>query len=252
MRKWTLEQAKRVIADVVAEQKLLLNRSCDATRENVISEDEVVKMKDLELSPKKPEEVDVPFVSMDNGGFQGIAKEKILRWSRLRLAAARLMREDGLQSEALPVIREALKGFEWSLGKNDLETLSCAIHVGNILRDLTYQTNDKSTKTTILDEAMSLYERVREGRAAQLGEDSPATLWALNNISLCLDIRGDKQEAENLCRRTYEGRLRILGEQHGDTLTSLNNLAFFKSNRSEYKGAVEMFRKAVRISTDVK
>ena len=263
LREWTLKQARRVVAEAAEEQRQLKGggEDRDSThddeegipRECTAEENGVASLVGLELEPKEQGDVEGPRVrAMVESHEVASSKDKLLRWSRLRLAAARLLREDQLQTEALPILREALKGFERAYGEDHLETLSCANQLGNVLRDLVHQSEVTETKNIFLDEAMSLYERVRVGRTAHLGEESPGTLWAMNNISLCLQIRGDKEEAEEMCRRTYEGRLRILGERHGDTLTSMNNLTFFKFNRGEYRDAVEMFRKAMAISTDAK
>lgn len=92
-----------------------------------------------------------------------------------RLAFSRAGNFDGAQE----LIREALGGFQDTLGPEHPRTLGAKSELASILRE-----------QGALDEARRLYEEALSGQRATLGDCHPATLCSINNMASVLTDLG--------------------------------------------------------------
>jgi tetratricopeptide (TPR) repeat protein len=76
-------------------------------------------------------------------------------------------------------------------------------------------------------------KRVLEIRRAQLGEEDPATLAALDRLGQLYGYQGRFEEAEELLVDAFEARKRILGPECPDTLESMSHLAWFMHAKAQ-------------------
>ena len=65
------------------------------------------------------------------------------------------------------------------------------------------------------DDAISILQRVVDGRRALLGEENADTLLALNSLASVYKTVGRVGDAELCYRKVYQGKSRQLGESHG-------------------------------------
>jgi hypothetical protein len=82
-----------------------------------------------------------------------------------------------------------------------------------------------------LTDARRLQERVLEARIRVLGEEHPATLTSMGNLTLLLIQAGDREDAIRLLRKCLAGRRKVLGENHPDTLATAEHLKKLEEQR---------------------
>ena len=114
----------------------------------------------------------------------------------------------------LQMAEAAAQGLERTLGPDHPQTLTTLNNLATA-----YQTVGR------LPEAISLLERVRDGRIAKLGPDHPQTLTTLNNLATAYQAVGKLPEAIALLERVRDARIAKLGPNHADNMSTLNNLA---------------------------
>ena len=167
-----------------------------------------------------------------------------------------VLRAQGKNAEAEPILRATLEGRRRVLGADHPDTLSSLANFGSllhaegklaeaepILREACAGLREKlgmDHRETLgaiddlallcsaqgkLDEAEPLYREVLAIQRKKLGDDHVETLTSMNDLALLCWARGKLAEAETLFRESLAARRRKVGDDHPDTLLSINNLA---------------------------
>jgi serine/threonine protein kinase len=96
-------------------------------------------------------------------------------------------------------------------------------------------------------EAVSLYDRARQTREAQLGADHPDTLVSMSNLATGYKAAGKLDLAVPLHEQTLKRRKARLGTDHPDTLNSMNNLASAYRVAGRVDEAVRLFEEVLNV-----
>lgn len=142
--------------------------------------------------------------------------------------------DNGLYSSAEPLLRQAHKICQRSLGPAHRDTLVIANNLASLLQ----LKGDHRTAEPLLRKALEASRRA-------LGPDHPSTLVTANNLAFLLERMGRYADAESLHRRTLETRERASGPDHPETLTSASNLALVLEKRGDYAGAEALHCRAL-------
>eukprot|EP00457_Paulinella_chromatophora_P000829 gb/GEZN01000829.1/.p1 GENE.gb/GEZN01000829.1/~~gb/GEZN01000829.1/.p1 ORF type:complete len:1062 (+),score=199.70 gb/GEZN01000829.1/:200-3385(+) len=189
---------------------------------------------------------------------------------------AGVLYNQGKISEAEPLFRCVLEGYEAKFGATDPRILKAVNNLSHLLkaqgkwteaelltrrslegREKAFGTTHPNTLVVVsnlasllhsqgkLREAEPLYRRALQGFEAQYGESHPDTLLAVDNLATFLQAQGKLNDAELLYRRALEGREAKLGEMHPDTLITVNNLATLLNDQGKLSEAEPLYRRAL-------
>lgn len=144
------------------------------------------------------------------------------------------LERDGKWDKAEFMFRNAVKGFERTLGRNHLNTLNSLSRLGSVV-----YAQDK------YNEAERIDREVLEKRRRIFGAEHLDTFISLNNISSVLWSQGKCDEAEKIDREVLKKREKVLGADHPDTLVSLSNIGSVLWYQEKYVEAEKMYRKVL-------
>lgn len=125
----------------------------------------------------------------------------------------------GRYDEAEPLLENALRAREASLGPAHEETL---VVVGNLAALLRYRGDLKRAERLAL--------RAHRGRVQELGEGHVNTAVAASNLALCKLDRGEHGEAQRLARLALQGARSAVGVNHPLALQMQVHLALVLAN----------------------
>jgi tetratricopeptide (TPR) repeat protein len=125
-------------------------------------------------------------------------------------------REEGAE---LAIQVEAIWDASAATGSTDLQL------AGQLLRARSWVVRQLRAAAD-LTRASDIGHRVLTDCIRVLGEESPDTLMARNNLAYAYRAAGRLAEAISLYEKNLAERVRVLGEDHPDTLLSRNNLAY--------------------------
>ena len=89
-------------------------------------------------------------------------------------------------------------------------------------------------------EAEKFQIQVLDARSRLLGEEHPATIWAMGNLAATYESLGKYADAEKLKTQALDMRTRLFGEEHLDTIGAINNLANTYQNLEKYADAEKL------------
>lgn len=151
--------------------------------------------------------------------------------ARLLQELARTMNTLGLNAEAEPALREALRIRELRLGPDHADTLLSTHALGSLLSTLGRE-----------DEAVELLRKSYERQSQTLGPDHVATMRTGMTFGGALRRQGNLKEAERIWRRTLEDQRRVLGPDDPQTLKSLNNMGVVHATLGRFNDAEACWR----------
>ncbi|MFF4755331.1 tetratricopeptide repeat protein [Streptomyces sp. NPDC002514] len=150
----------------------------------------------------------------------------------------RLLQEGGQLVVAEQRLREALAGWERLRGQDDVQTLSIATNLGNILLDLGRR-----------EEAEGLMRDTVARRTRTLGATHPDTLSSRNTLAGALRGSLDRlAEAE----RMYRGMLADTVADSDQALTVRHNLAAVLIHQGRHAEALTMYGELVEVRSRLK
>lgn len=153
---------------------------------------------------------------------------------------AKLLLDEGDDSAAVRLLREALKLRKKTLGLEHQDTIDNLSQLAFIL----LTTGDYEAAEPLLRQTLSLREKT-------LGPEHPESVSCLNNLALLLNNIGDYDAAEPLFRRALEIRERTLGDEDPATARSMNALAATLMEKDELDAAEPLFRRALAVERKV-
>jgi len=101
------------------------------------------------------------------------------------------------------------------------------------------------------DNALRIFEKVKEIREGILGEDHPDTAETYNNIAFMYSKLNEYAMALEWNQKALVIKEKVLGKEHPDTATTYNNIAFMYGEQGEYASALEWHQKALVIKEKV-
>lgn len=151
--------------------------------------------------------------------------------ARLLQQLADTMNTLGINREAEPVLRDALRLRLDELGPNHEDTLQSAHSLGSLL-----------TTLGRYDEALLILRDTHDRRSRTLGADHHATLRTGTSLGGAYRRAGDAAEAERVWSVTLQAQRRVLGADHKDTLRTLNNLGVAAATQGKLEMAETLWR----------
>lgn len=133
---------------------------------------------------------------------------------------ALVLRDQGEYDIAEKMSRQALKGYEKTMGIEHPSTLST------------------------VDAMASVYRRALEGREKTLGLEHVDTLFSVNNLATALQSQGDHKTPEKSYRQAIQG-FEALGIEHPRTVCPVQNLASLHQKQGKYEAAEKLHRQAL-------
>ncbi|KAJ5727225.1 Tetratricopeptide-like helical [Penicillium malachiteum] len=189
-----------------------------------------------------------------------------------------VFREQGKYKEAEAMYRQALVGFEKSLGPEHFHTLGALGHIGDTLAHqrrykeaeaVFRQVLEGSQKAFVpehssnffammnlgmvfkhqdkYEKAKVIYEQALEGREKALGLEHPHSFAVVGSIASLLERQKKYQEAETLYRQALEGHTKASGPEHSDTICVLCRLGFVLAQQGRHGEAKAMYERALEI-----
>lgn len=137
-------------------------------------------------------------------------------------------------TEAEPLAREALEGYQGLLPEGDFRIAQAMNNLAGVLQ----QQSKLNDAETLYREAITLQE-------VSLGPESPGLAEMLANLA---DVLADQErfdEALPLLERARAIQLEVLGETHADTLLTNNNLASLLHHLRRYEDAETLYRQTL-------
>ncbi len=122
----------------------------------------------------------------------------------------------------------AAQAVERKLGPNNFDAENMLSYLAVMYEDLGR-----------FDEAVTLFERVRDTRVARLGPDHIVTLQPRQNLGHAYLLAGKLPEAIALLKQVYDAEVK-LGPDHSLTITTANNLAVALSHAGKDAEAVAL------------
>lgn len=107
---------------------------------------------------------------------------------------ARALHDDGRLSEAVPLLRDAVRSLAVALGDEHLHTLAAQVDLADLLRERGGLGDVEEAETILRAQAPRLEE--------QLGASHPDALLACINVAICVAWRGDLIAAQAMLRAT--------------------------------------------------
>ncbi|KAJ4855360.1 tetratricopeptide repeat domain-containing protein [Trichoderma breve] len=178
-------------------------------------------------------------------------------------------------SKAEILLKQAIQGFEKTLGPKHKSTLNATNTLGNALRnqgrlneaeakykqilqerELTLGPEHISTLETVsnlgvvykeqgrLNDAEALLERALQG-FEKLDSGHKSIFNILNNLGLVYRAQGQLDKAEAICIRVLQGQENKLGPEHISTLDAVNNLGLVYLEHHQLDKAEAMFKRAL-------
>ena len=142
---------------------------------------------------------------------------------------AHTMRERGRRdAEVLKMAEAAAQAVERKLGPNNSDAENMLSYLAVMYEDLGR-----------FDEAIALFERVRDTRGARMGLDHIIMLQPLQNLGHAYVLAGKLPEAIALLKQVYDAEVK-LGPDHSLTITTANNLAVALSQAGKAAEAVAL------------
>ncbi|MBY0232866.1 MAG: tetratricopeptide repeat protein [Gemmataceae bacterium] len=162
-------------------------------------------------------------------------REALVRTQELNGSAVALYKEARFK-EALPLLHEALKLAEETLGKRHPLYAMSLNNLAMLLRDM----GDRKAALPLFREALGVH-----GEA--LGRRHPGYAISLSNLAALLRDMGDQKAALPLFRQALAIQKEALGEWHPDYAVGLNNLARLLSEMGAQKAALPLLREALEV-----
>ncbi len=120
----------------------------------------------------------------------------------------------GRLDDAVPIVREVLRGTEAHFGASSIEYF---VAVDNLATTLSGRGE--------FAEAIELNRVALEGNRKLFGEEDYRTIRSQSNLAFKLDSTGRSKDAEPLFRKVVASNRKSLGNDHPDTVTSIVNHA---------------------------
>ncbi len=153
---------------------------------------------------------------------------------------ARAEFDRGRYTEAEPLFRKALAGYEEALGAKHSFTASALSRLGG---NLGAQGRPKEAER-LYRQALAVYEEV-------LGPRHPNTAKSYGNLASILDTQGRYKEAEPLHRKALAINEEVLGPRHPDTAISRNNVAYNLDLQGRFTEAEPLLRTALAVREEM-
>ncbi len=151
---------------------------------------------------------------------------------------AHALRERGRRdAELVKMAEAAAQAVERKLGPNNFDAENMLAYLAVVYEDLGR-----------FDEAITLFERIRDTRVARLGPDNIATLQPLQNLGHAYLLAGKLPEAIALLKRVHAAEVK-LGPDHSLTITTANNLAVALSHAGKDAEAVALLEPVLDTAT---
>ena len=100
------------------------------------------------------------------------------------------------------------------------------------------------------EKAMSVFEKLYDEEAQNLGEDHPDTISTLHNYATCCGKVGDKKKALELHIKLYDAECRLHGEEDPHTFIALSNLANAYAEVGDCQKALELFERVYKLQCE--
>jgi non-specific serine/threonine protein kinase/serine/threonine-protein kinase len=151
-----------------------------------------------------------------------------------------VMHEEGRDSDAEKLDRDALARYRQAFGVEHHGTLAAMSDLASILRaQFRYE------------DAETLQRETFETQTRVLGPESEDTLTSMNNLANTLSYEHKYAEAEALRRRALDIQRRVLGPEYPDTLRSMMNLGDTLYLEGRYSDAENLERETLGIQKRV-
>ena len=129
--------------------------------------------------------------------------------------------------------RQALAGYQATLGTDDLATITVMNNLGVLLE-----------QEGLFDEAEPLLRDALDKGQNVLGPGHPTTLRTMNNLALLYESQGNFDRAESMYLVPLQVLDKTLGVNHPDAVAITNNLAFLYMLQENYPKAATMFERS--------
>lgn len=134
-----------------------------------------------------------------------------------------------------------------SASLDDLITRVAMLDVGDAVAiDANYAIAEAYRKMDRLDEAITFYDKVADGRKTLLGAEHPQTLLAMHQAAHTSALAQQFDKAVELYAEVVAGRSKTLGPAHEYTLLSLSNAALIQAKRGKVAEAAALYQDLLR------
>ncbi len=144
---------------------------------------------------------------------------------------AELLADSGDHDTAMPLLQQAVAGFQRLYGPEHQETLDAD---ACLARSLQCQGQSVAAEAAM--------QQVLETRRRVLGDQHLETLESANNLAVILAAQGKLDEAERLMREAHAGCQNVLGSDHPQTIDSALNVAHLLLVRNKLPEAEQVLR----------
>lgn len=154
----------------------------------------------------------------------------------------------GEAGKAQPLLEEALKCYEATVGKQHASTASVLQNLALLL--LSSAEKKKGVERMMaVDEARAYLEEAVATRSKLHGEHSALTATARYQLASAAARQKRWDEAERLCKAAITDLKAAVGEQHPNTGTAVNNLGWILKERGQYHTAIDAYTEALATRT---
>ncbi|QDV67801.1 Serine/threonine-protein kinase PknD [Rosistilla carotiformis] len=135
---------------------------------------------------------------------------------------------------------ELEQGAEESIA--DMQRRIESLDVGDVVAiDANYAIAETYRKMNRLDDAITFYRKVADGRRTSLGEEHERTLLAMHQVAYTCSLAGQFDDAIEIYAKVVPGRSKSLGRAHPHTMLSLNNAAKIEMGRGKRAEAAALY-----------
>jgi eukaryotic-like serine/threonine-protein kinase len=177
--------------------------------------------------------------SASNGIGPGLSNDPALQ-AKMMFTVAQSYADLGLYSRAQPLVEQAVKIQQRTLGLKNRDTLASM----SLLAEVLTFSQRSGDAEKLIRQTLDLERRV-------LGAENPETLNSMSTLSIILGNEARFAEKERLERQTLDVRRRVLGPEHPITLGSMRTLASALTDEGHFGEAETLERQTLDIERRV-